>query len=144
VKTGPDALAIAQANYMFDDGLTDPDALLDRYFTLTGWSEALLAAGAGRVTVVQRFHRRARVERNGVTYLFTDEDGWRFAGTVASVQADVVHVNGLIFPARTWLLRRALPARTALVVQNHSDGGVVGRAPRLRLVGRAARGAADA
>jgi glycosyltransferase involved in cell wall biosynthesis len=144
VKTGQDALVVAQVNYVFDNGLTDPDALLDRYFTLTGWSEALLAAGAGGVAVVQRFHRRACVERNGVTYLFTDEDGSRFARAVATVQADAVHVNGLIFPWRTWLLRRALPARTALLVQNHSDGGVVGRAPRLRLAGRAARGAADA
>jgi glycosyltransferase involved in cell wall biosynthesis len=59
------------------------------------------------------------------------------------MRPDIAHVHGMIFPAETWLLRRALPAATAIVVQNHSDGGVVGRAPWLRLLGRASRGAAD-
>src|SRR4029077_5430864 len=53
-------------------------------------------------------------------------------------------VNGLVFPAQTWMLRRASSAATAIVVQNHSDGGAIGRAPGLRLIGRAARGAIDA
>jgi glycosyltransferase involved in cell wall biosynthesis len=57
---------------------------------------------------------------------------------------DIAHVNGLIFPTLTWTLRRMLPASTAIVVQNHSDGGGVGRAPFLRVFGRAARTAADA
>ena len=118
--------------------------LLDRYFTLTGWSEALVAAGAGEVTVVQRFHHAARVTRNGVTYVFSDERVSPLARRVADVHADVAHVNGMIFPGRTRLLRRALPPATAVVVQNHSDGGVVGRAPWLRLAGRANRGVADA
>ena len=66
MKTGRDALSIVQVNYVFDKELKDPVDLLDRYPTLTGWSEALLAAGAGAVTVVQRFHRDARITRNGV------------------------------------------------------------------------------
>src|SRR3954464_12020256 len=45
---------------------------------------------------------------------------------------------------RTWLLRRALLRSTAIVVQNHSDGGIVGRSPRLRIAGRATRRAVDA
>jgi glycosyltransferase involved in cell wall biosynthesis len=137
-------LSIVQVNYVFDKGLTDPAALVDRYFTLTGWSEALVAAGAAEVAVVQRFHRRARIERNRVTYLFSDAPAWPFACTVAALCPDVVHVNGMIFPGRTWLLRRALAPATAIVVQNHSDGGVVGRGPRLRLLGWANRGVADA
>jgi glycosyltransferase involved in cell wall biosynthesis len=144
VKTGRDALSIVQVNYVFDNGLTDPGALVDRYFTLSGWSEALLAAGAADVTVMQRFHRSARLQRNGVSYHFTDARGWPFARQVAAMNADLVHVHGMIFPARTWLLRRALARETALVVQNHSDGGAVGRAPWLRLIGRATRGAVDA
>jgi glycosyltransferase involved in cell wall biosynthesis len=144
VKTGRDALSIVQVNYVFDKELTDPDQLLDRYTTLTCWSEALLGAGAGAVSVVQRFHRAARIARNGVTYLFSDEGAWPVARRVAAARADVAHVNGMIFPGRTWLLRRALPPETAIVVQNHSDGGAVGRAPLLRLLGRASRGAVDA
>jgi glycosyltransferase involved in cell wall biosynthesis len=141
VKTGPGRLSVVQVNYSYDKGLTDPDALLDRYFTLTGWSEALGRAGAGPVAVVQQFHRDAAIARNGVDYSFRRSG---MAAAVAARRPDIAHVNGLIFPARTWLLRRALDRPAAIVVQNHSDGGAVGRAPALRLVGRAARRAADA
>ena len=144
MKTDRGALSIAQVNYAFDKELADPDELLDRYFTQTGWSEALAAAGAGAVAVVQRFHRRARISRNGIDYIFSDASAWGLARTVAAMEPDLAHVHGLIFPFETWLLRRAVPAATAIVVQNHSPDGVVGRAPWFRLLGRACRGAADA
>src|SRR6185436_11966371 len=70
VKTGWSSPSITQVNYAFDKGLTDPEQLLDRYFTLTGWSEALLTAGADAVAVVQCFHRDLQMTRNGITYLF--------------------------------------------------------------------------
>ena len=70
MKTGRKPPSVVQVNYAFDKGLTDPDQLLDRYFTLTGWSDALCRAGAGPVAVVQRFHRDAHLVRNGVDYLF--------------------------------------------------------------------------
>lgn len=66
VKTDGKPVSIVQVNYAFDKGLTDPDELLDRYFTLTGWSEALVRAGAWMVSVVQCFHRDVRVARHGV------------------------------------------------------------------------------
>ena len=144
MKTGRSSPSIIQVNYAFDKGLTDPDQLLDRYVTLTAWSEALLDAGAGAVGVVQRFHRGARITRNGVTYHFSDDRPTAFARRAGEARADLAHVNGMIFPARTWLLRGALPTDAAIVVQNHSDGGVVGRAPALRLAGRLNRGVADA
>jgi glycosyltransferase involved in cell wall biosynthesis len=141
VKTGLTRPSVVQVNYAFDKGLTDPDAILDRYATLTGWSEAVAAAGASRSAVVQRFHRSARLSRNGVEYVFVATD---LSRTVAAFQPDVAHVNGLAFAARTWLLRRFLPPSTILVVQNHSDTGPMGRAPMLRLIGRATRGVVDA
>ena len=49
----------------------------------------------------------------------------------------------MIFPARTRLLRRVLPESSALVVQNHSGGVPLGRAPLFRLLGRLNRGTAD-
>jgi len=141
VKTGLTSLSIVQVNYAFDERLADPDALLSRYTTLTGWSGALLGAGARRSIVVQRFHRDARVTRGGVEYVFVRGD---LRAAAAGAAADVVHVNGLAYAAHTWRLRRALPASTAVVVQNHSDTGPMGRAPLERLVGRFARGAVDA
>jgi glycosyltransferase involved in cell wall biosynthesis len=141
VKTGRDRLAVVQVNYAFDNELSDPDALLARYTTLTGWAEALLAAGAERSAVVQRFHRAARIVRNGIEYVFVNG---AVANAAAALSPDVAHVNGLGFAARTWRLRRSLPAPTAIVVQNHSDTGPMGQAPLARLIGAAARGAVDA
>ena len=69
---------------------------------------------------------------------------WRWRGWWRPLRPDIAHVNALIFPGHTWLLRRAAPAATAIVVQNHSPDGAVGRAPRLRLLGRACRRAVDA
>ena len=141
MKTGQSRLSVVQVNYAYDKGLTDPDALLERYFTLTGWSEALVRAGAGPVAVVQQFDRDVQVERNGVDYVFRRA---AIPAAVAARRPDLAHVNGLIFPARTWRLRRALDAACAVVVQSHSDGGAIGRVPALRLLGRAARRAPDA
>ena len=141
MKTGQTSPSVVQVNYAFDKELADPDALLDRYATLTGWSDAVAAAGARRSVVVQRFHRSARLIRNGVEYMFVDGG---VSGAVAALQPDVAHVNGLSFPVQTWQLRRALAPATAIVVQNHSDTGPMGRAPALRLLGRATRGAVDA
>jgi glycosyltransferase involved in cell wall biosynthesis len=141
VKTGRNGLSVVQVNYTFDNELSDPDALLERYTTLTGWADALLAAGAERSAVVQRFHRAARIVRNGIEYVFVDGS---MANAAAALSPDVAHVNGLGFGARTWRLRRSLPASTAIVVQNHSDTGPMGRAPLARLIGAATRGAVDA
>ena len=141
MKTGPTRPSVVQVNFEFDNDLSDPDALLDRYTTLTGWAEAVRDAGAVRSIVVQQFRRRARVMRAGIEYQFVDGG---VARAVAAHGPDVVHVNGLVFPLRTWRVRRALPAAAALVAQNHSDTGPLGRAPALRLAGRAARRAVDA
>jgi glycosyltransferase involved in cell wall biosynthesis len=141
VKTGPRDLSVVQVNFAFDNDLTDPDALLDRYATLTGWAEAIAAAGARRSAVVQRFPRRATIRRSGIEYVFTDR---AIGAAVGALQPDVVHVNGLIFPVRTWALRRVLARPVAIVAQNHSDTAAMGRAPLLRFLGRATRDAVDA
>jgi glycosyltransferase involved in cell wall biosynthesis len=112
-------VVVLHVNFDFDPSFSDPDELLDRYSTLTGWSEALLAAGATRVVVQQRFHQRAVVTRNGVEYRF----GRGFTLTPAEVRAiAIAHVNGLGFPARTRWLRRRLGSRAPIVVQDHGSG----------------------
>ncbi|HEX5473375.1 MAG TPA: glycosyltransferase family 4 protein [Vicinamibacterales bacterium] len=126
-------MRIIQVNYVYDDGVTDPDLWLERVPTLTGWSEALLAAGASAVGVAQRFGRDAEVIRGGIRYVFRTDGGpgvpraWRWTRSRALHQAvregapDVVHVNGLAFRDRTAALRRELPASSALVLQDHGD-----------------------
>jgi len=116
---------VLHANFDFDRKLTDPDQLLERYTTLTGWSQALLEAGASRVVVVQRFHHHSIVTRNGVEYHF----GRR--GQVAPAElasAEIAHVNGLKFPMQTRLLRARLRRRTPIVAQDHASGPPPARA----------------
>jgi glycosyltransferase involved in cell wall biosynthesis len=144
---------VVQVNCVFDNGFGDPEALLERYTTLTGWSEALVAGGASRVAVVQRFRRTLRLTKNDVEYIFVDDSGpghlpaWRsslaVARAVAALSPDVAHVNGLEFPIQVRHLRWALPSSSALVVQNHASGGAIGRAPVIRLLWRAAGRSVD-
>jgi glycosyltransferase involved in cell wall biosynthesis len=117
-------MTLTQVNYAFDPALRDPGELLEAYHTLTGWSDAVAAAGAS-VTVVQAFSTDATIERDGIRYLFRKTGGSR-AQRVGAVHAavlasepDVVHVNGLDVPLQTWRLRRCLPSAVALVVQDH-------------------------
>ena len=114
-------MRVAQVNYAFDTRLRDPEALLDRYATLTGWSRAIAnAAPDVEVLTLQQFHSSANVTRDGVRYVFADF--LTLARAAARFEPDVVHVNGLGFPMRTWLMRRPLQASSALVVQDHASG----------------------
>jgi glycosyltransferase involved in cell wall biosynthesis len=134
-------------NYAYDAGFADPADLLNRYTTLTGWSDAVLEAGASAVTVVLLFRSDARVERNGVAYFFCGDrsSGWkrRLRRVVLEQNPDVVHINGLMFPSQTWRLRRELPAGTAIVVQDHG-GAEPSRHPIRLLKHRMGMRAADA
>jgi glycosyltransferase involved in cell wall biosynthesis len=101
--------------------------------------------------VVQRFSRRDRHTRGGVAYQFVDDSGpafpapaWHAGDVVAAVAAidpQVVHVNGLMFPAMVKALRGALP-RARIVVQDHSGIGAPG--PIDRLLDNSWRGLAQA
>ena len=131
-------MRIVQLNLAADFALAEPEQLLDRYHTLTGWSQALSVAGAD-VCVVQRFGRDGTIVRDGVQYVFT-KDGrgellgpWAVSGpslrAVAQLSPDVVHVNGLMFPGMTVALRAALGQSCAIVLQDHS-GVMPSRASR--------------
>ena len=150
-------LRIVQANAVFDPLAKTPHALLDMYRTLTEWSDAMRAAGA-QVSVVQRFHTASTVERDGVTYEFTKDSQppWLsttavpepFIAAIARQSADVVHVNGLIFPQLVAGIRRAAGHHTAIVVQHHGGefpirgSGLVGLWQRMKW--RGGLSAADA
>jgi glycosyltransferase involved in cell wall biosynthesis len=124
-------MRILLVNSAYETGC-EPEALLDRYDTLTGWGEALLEAGASEVVALQRYSRDLDLTRKGVRYLFRDDQGgprprpWTrprgLLQAAASARADLVHANGLVFPAFLWQLRRAVPAFVPMVVQHHAGG----------------------
>lgn len=148
-------MKIVQVNYAYAAQVSDHAALLDRYDTLTGWSEAVAGAGA-EVSVVQAFHYDAQLAHNGIEYMFCADarpsDGasprrWRRPRTleaaVLAAKPDLIHVNSLEFAPEIWLLRRALPRQVAVVVQDHANA--VPRSFSLKgAVRRRLLGAADA
>lgn len=119
-------MKVVVVNLAFDLGLASPDALLDAYHSLRGWSEAVRAAGAA-VSVVQAFHVDAQVHRAGIDYRLCRMTGSRLVlgaavlKAVVDADADLVHLNGLDAPMQIWWLRRGLAGRTALVVQDHAS-----------------------
>jgi glycosyltransferase involved in cell wall biosynthesis len=127
-EAGSFLLRIVQVNAAYDPAARTPHALLDAYHTLTEWSAAIRDAGAA-VSVVQRFHTAGEVERDGITYhlvkdsqqpwLSTKAAPAEFVAAIASRQADVVHVNGLIFPGLIAAIRKSCGARTTIVAQHH-------------------------
>ncbi len=143
-------MRIVQANAVYDPAAKTPAALLDLYRTLTEWSTAVTRAGAN-VSVVQRFHTAGTVERDGVRYEFVadKEPPWLstkgapppFVDAIVKEAADVIHVNGLIFPQLVASIRAKSGARTAIVVQHHGGefpirgSGLVGMWQRQRWKG---------
>jgi glycosyltransferase involved in cell wall biosynthesis len=125
---GPTPLRIVQVNAAYVPTFCDAGAMVDGYWTLTGWARALRRAGAS-VRVVQRFSTSGTLTRDGVSYSVVADAGsavpgpdWHGAPIVEAVAAsrpDVVHVNGVIFPALVAALRRALGAGVVIVAQDH-------------------------
>jgi glycosyltransferase involved in cell wall biosynthesis len=121
-------LRIVQANAVYDPAAKTPNDLLDRYFTLTEWSGAVAGSGA-EVSVVQRFHTAASIERDGVRYEFvTDKQPpWLstrgapppFIDAIVKETPDIVHVNGLIFPGLVAGVRGKASPHTVIVAQHH-------------------------
>ncbi len=123
------SLRIVIVNEVFHPDDNTPDALLDRFATLTGWAKAIRSQGAD-VLVCQRFRVDAELVRNDVVYRFVADSNpprpsaW-FAGSramravIASFEPSVVHVNGMQYPVAIRQLRRVLPASPAIVVQDH-------------------------
>ena len=122
-------LRIVQLNLAYSPTLPSPDALLAAYHTLTGWADAVTRAGAEVVTV-QRFSTEADLAHGGCRYMFVADAGqslpdpWepceRAVTAVLTLEPDVVHVNGLMFPGVVESLRQRLPPEVVIVVQDHS------------------------
>src|SRR3954451_17734979 len=96
-------LSVAVASCCYDSDIVDPEALLERYHAMTGWAEAIARAGAGAVTVVQRFRIESVLLRGMFEYRSVADGGpgrvspWfvgtRLARAVSALRPDAVHVD---------------------------------------------------
>src|SRR5262245_22752094 len=133
-------MRIVQLNLAYDPTLRTASALLERYSTLTESSAALVAAGAS-VRVVQRFSHDASSAQNHVPYAFVCDNGPPMPSPAMISQpaieavlhepVEIVHVNGLMFPAMVAALKSADPA-VRVVVQDHAGHQAPSRIERLR------------
>lgn len=125
-------MRIVDVSFYYDDAIVSEEALLQQHYTTVGWAEALLRKGV-EIIVVKRFCRDNAFIKNGVQYYFVKDDfggglkDWQipfgFLKRIVVLNADVIHVHTFPCALPTFLLRYMLPAKTALVVQNH--GGKV-------------------
>ena len=124
-------LHVAIVHLAFEPAPTARD-LLTRYAVLKEYSTQLAAAPDLRISVLGRFSRDEQFAADRVHWSFSADHETRLIAApwtrpralfrqLAELQPDVVHVNGLIFPAQIRSLRWRLPATTALVVQHHGE-----------------------
>ena len=110
-------MRVVQVNYAFDSSLPTASALLDRYTTLTGWAGGISRAGA-EVLTVQQFRTSSNVTRDRLPYRLGTFN--EIAESALAFRPDILHVNGLDFARRTWVLRRWMPS-VPIVVQDHAS-----------------------
>lgn len=128
VLTAGSGLRLVLLNAVYEAAFRNPEALLARYTTLTGWARAVRDAGAD-VTIVQRFSRDAHFVHDEVPYVFVRDEGPPFPGPmwtspalaarVTALEPQVTHVNGLMFPALVTAVRSAWPQQV-IVAQDHA------------------------
>ncbi len=112
-------------NYTFDPRIETPAELLERYDALSAWCRAVSEAGLS-VRLVQAFTHDAVLRSDAVEWHFCQATAPRARWVremhrcAAAHDPDLVHVNGFDVPVQTWLLRQAMPASTAIVVQDHA------------------------
>ena len=133
---GDSLMHVVLVIYLYEPDLETPEMLLDRYSTIGPIAHALHDEGAV-VTVLQRFHRDVSFEDNGVRFEFCVDAcspnlrKWqipyafhravRVACARQASQSLVVHVEGLLYPLQTRLLRNVLPFQLAMVAQHHAE-----------------------
>lgn len=126
-------MKVVNVFYYYDEQVMEETEVIRRYYTTTGWAEALQVHGICSM-VITRFMKNSYYTQNQVSYFFIKD---RFGGRlrfwqlplhllrqVKALRPDVVHVHSLTLSLQTVLLRWLLPAQTAIVVQHHG-----GRSP---------------
>jgi len=121
-------MRIVDVMYVYDDKLATPKEQLQQHYTTVGWAEALAKKGA-EVIVLKRFHQEASLKLNGVQYDFINDHfkenllgwqiPWKLLRKIVSLEPDVVLLHEFSRSIQTFLLRKLLKKKTAVVIQHH-------------------------
>ncbi len=143
-------MKIVHVSFFYDESLATEEELIQQHYTITGWAEALQRQQV-KVIVMNRFCKDSIIQKNNVYYYFIDDSmggkfrGWtlplKFLRKIASLDADVIHLHNLTLSLQTWVLRRMLNQKTAIIIQHHG-GKAPGRSKRVlhNLLNRVADG----
>ena len=121
-------MRIVHVHFDYDRSIQTERQLLEKYYTVTGWAEALQRKGAD-VVVINRFHKDGFLEENNVQYHFIRDSlpsklrAWhvplKLFQKIKALDADVIHLHHLSLALQTYILRRLLQTKTALIIQHH-------------------------
>ncbi len=117
-------------SFIYDEHIKTESALLDQHFTTVDWAEALYGKGV-EISVVKRFSKNSELINNGIKYTFIN-DGlkghlhffsvpFKVYKFIKRQEADLIHVNGFVFPFQVFILRLFLNKKTAIIIQNHNS-----------------------
>ncbi len=118
---------VVQISFYTDPRARAPEALLSVWPTVVNCAECAMLGGA-EVAVIQSAAGTAHLEHNGVNYHFLPcgepqrDPGQRahLATLLTRLAPDVLHVQGLGFPAAVKVLAALLPG-VPIVLQDHAD-----------------------
>lgn len=130
LSTSP-SLHVCFVAHEYDQAFSSPEDLLNDYYSLTEWCEALQDKGC-KVSAIVRFKKDAHLQRTGIDYYFVaDSFGpqlrfWqvpqRMHGRVVEEKADVVHSHNFNKVLQHYdLAKRLRPFNTPLLLQNHAE-----------------------
>jgi glycosyltransferase involved in cell wall biosynthesis len=121
-------MKIVHVHFDYDSSVQTERQLLEKYYTVTGWAEALKRKGAN-VVVINRFHKDGFLEENNVQYYFMRDSlppklrAWhlpfKFFQKIKTLDADVIHLHHLSLALQTYILRGLLKTKTAVIIQHH-------------------------
>jgi glycosyltransferase involved in cell wall biosynthesis len=121
-------MKIVHVHFDYDNSFQTERDLLEKYYTVTGWAEALQRNGAD-VVVINRFYKDSFLEENNVQYHFIQDSlppklkAWhvplKLFQKIKALDVDVIHLHHLSLALQTYILRSLLKTKTALIIQHH-------------------------
>ena len=121
-------MKIVHVHFDYETSIKTERQLLEKYYTVTGWAEALQKKGA-EVIVINRFHKDSFLEENNVQYYFIHDSlppklrAWhlplKLFQKIKALDAHVIHLHHLSLASQNYILRKLLKTKTAVVIQHH-------------------------